>query len=171
MYPAVEPSSVRLKACVCSTIGACDSRWLRLACTSGDAHSLHTTRHLTPPPFLSPPPQPALRKHVKRAFTTAARALEVAGSPLHRLRAQLHYEVARCEAAEDALVKVCSEGCVDRTDVTCKRHGHVRYGLLLRHETADNTIALPAFQICRPPPRPAKSLRYLHFMYCQCLSP
>jgi hypothetical protein len=50
--------------------------------------------------------QPGTRRLVKRAFASAARVLKGAASPLARLRAQLHLELARCEAADDALVKV-----------------------------------------------------------------
>lgn len=50
--------------------------------------------------------QPGLSAAVKRPFAAAARALEAAASPLHRLRAQLHLEVGKCEAAEDSQIKV-----------------------------------------------------------------
>ncbi len=50
--------------------------------------------------------QPPLRRHVKRAFNAAVRALAVAGSPLTRLRAALHLEAAKCDVAEEALIKV-----------------------------------------------------------------
>lgn len=50
--------------------------------------------------------EPELRRHVKRCFTAAAKALESIASPLHRLRTQLHLECAKCEAADDALIKV-----------------------------------------------------------------
>ena len=59
--------------------------------------------------------QPQHRRHVKRAFNSAARALEVIGSPLHRLRVALHLEAAKCDAAEDSLLKasqVCVRACV-----------------------------------------------------------
>jgi hypothetical protein len=46
------------------------------------------------------------RKHCKRAFAAAAKALEVVASPLTKLRAQLHLECAKCEADDDALIKV-----------------------------------------------------------------
>ncbi|GFH19940.1 uncharacterized protein HaLaN_16977, partial [Haematococcus lacustris] len=52
---------------------------------------------------------PNLRKHVKRAFNSAARALEVIDSPKHRLRVQLHLEAAKCDAAEDSLIKAAQE--------------------------------------------------------------
>jgi hypothetical protein len=44
-----------------------------------------------------------LRHHAKRAFTTAATALDASASPLHELRALLHLELAKCDAAEDLL--------------------------------------------------------------------
>ena len=50
--------------------------------------------------------QPDWRRCNKRTFNSAARALEVISSPLHRLRAQLHLEAAKCDAAEDSLIKV-----------------------------------------------------------------
>ncbi|MEW5319069.1 MAG: hypothetical protein WDW38_010242 [Sanguina aurantia] len=53
--------------------------------------------------------QPELRRHVKRAMNAAARALEVIDSPLHRLRAQLHLEAAKCDAMEDSLIKASQE--------------------------------------------------------------
>ncbi|GLC40394.1 Cilia- and flagella-associated protein 46, partial [Pleodorina starrii] len=53
--------------------------------------------------------QPPLRRHVKRAFNAAARALAVAASPLTRLRAALHLEAAKCDAAEEALIKAGQE--------------------------------------------------------------
>lgn len=53
--------------------------------------------------------QPELRHHVKRSFTAAARALDAIASPLHRLRAQLHVETARCEVADESLVKAEQE--------------------------------------------------------------
>ncbi|GLI64300.1 hypothetical protein VaNZ11_007525, partial [Volvox africanus] len=53
--------------------------------------------------------QPQLRRHVKRAFNAAARALAVASSPLTRLRAALHLEAAKCDAAEEALIKAGQE--------------------------------------------------------------
>merc|ERR1711865_13776 len=49
--------------------------------------------------------QPHLRKHVHRLFSAAASALEEIQSPLTRLRAQLHMEVAKCEVAADFLAK------------------------------------------------------------------
>ncbi len=54
--------------------------------------------------------QPGSRRAVKRAFNAAARALAVAASPLTRLRAALHLEAAKCDAAEESLIKVC--GCL-----------------------------------------------------------
>lgn len=53
--------------------------------------------------------QPDWRTHIKRAFNSAARALEVISSPLHRLRVQLHLEAAKCDAAEDSLIKASQE--------------------------------------------------------------
>jgi hypothetical protein len=50
--------------------------------------------------------QPNTRRRVKRCFASAARALEAVASPLGRLRAQLHLELGKCEADDDALVKV-----------------------------------------------------------------
>lgn len=50
--------------------------------------------------------QPELRRHLRSPFATAAKALEVVASPLHRLRVQLHVESAKCEAAEDAPMQV-----------------------------------------------------------------
>ena len=58
--------------------------------------------------------QPEWRRHNKRTFNSAARALEVVASPLHRLRAQLHLEAAKCDAAEDSLIKV--RGLIARTE-------------------------------------------------------
>jgi hypothetical protein len=55
--------------------------------------------------------QPQLRRLAKGPLQAAAKALEALGSPLGRLRAQLHLEAARCEAAEDALVKVGPPPC------------------------------------------------------------
>ena len=54
--------------------------------------------------------QPTHRQHVKRAFNSAAKALEVVCSPLHRLRVALHLEAAKCDAAEDSLIKVRRAG-------------------------------------------------------------
>lgn len=39
------------------------------------------------------------------------KALEVIGSPLHRLRVALHLEAAKCDAAEDSLIKASQEVC------------------------------------------------------------
>lgn len=61
-----------------------------------------STRALAGLPLL----QRGCRTHVRRCFAAAARALAAAGSPLHRLRAQLHLELARCEVAGDNLVQV-----------------------------------------------------------------
>jgi len=49
--------------------------------------------------------QPHLRKHAHRVFTLAAQVLSEISSPLVRLRAMLHYEVAKCELASDFLAK------------------------------------------------------------------
>ncbi|DBA87841.1 TPA: hypothetical protein ACH3X1_004837 [Trebouxia sp. C0004] len=48
-------------------------------------------------------------KQLKRTFTSAAQALAAVGSPLHRLRATLHLEVARGDMADDLLVKAATE--------------------------------------------------------------
>ena len=53
--------------------------------------------------------QPDWRRCNKRTFNSAARALEVISSPLHRLRVQLHLEAAKCDAAEDSLIKASQE--------------------------------------------------------------
>ncbi|KIY97817.1 flagellar associated protein, partial [Monoraphidium neglectum] len=53
--------------------------------------------------------QPNTRRRVKRCFASAARALEAVASPLGRLRAQLHLELGKCEADDDALVKAAKE--------------------------------------------------------------
>jgi len=71
------------------------------------AASCHSPAAPAPaPPAGLPLLQPELRQHVKRPFAAAAKALEVAASPLHRLRAQLHLEIGKCEVADDALIKV-----------------------------------------------------------------
>lgn len=49
--------------------------------------------------------QPHLRKHVHKMFQSAASALEDIDSPLVQLRAHLHSELAKCEAAFDFLTK------------------------------------------------------------------
>lgn len=49
--------------------------------------------------------QDHLRKHVNKLFSVAALALEEIDSPMKKLRAQLHYEVAKCEVASDFLAK------------------------------------------------------------------
>lgn len=67
--------------------------------------TLRSCSHLLPL-TISAPLQPDWRRHVKRCFNSAARALEVISSPLHRLRVQLHLEAAKCDAAEDSLIKV-----------------------------------------------------------------
>eukprot|EP00200_Dunaliella_tertiolecta_P013666 CAMPEP_0202394750 /NCGR_PEP_ID=MMETSP1127-20130417/93597_1 /ASSEMBLY_ACC=CAM_ASM_000462 /TAXON_ID=3047 /ORGANISM="Dunaliella tertiolecta, Strain CCMP1320" /LENGTH=1471 /DNA_ID=CAMNT_0048997397 /DNA_START=145 /DNA_END=4558 /DNA_ORIENTATION=- len=53
--------------------------------------------------------QPNKRRFVKRAFNSAAKALEVISSPLHRLRVHLHLEVAKCDAGDDSLIKASQE--------------------------------------------------------------
>lgn len=50
--------------------------------------------------------QPDLRLRAKGPLQAAAKALEAVSSPLHRLRAQLHLELARCEVADEGHVKV-----------------------------------------------------------------
>ena len=50
--------------------------------------------------------QAETRRHCKRAFAAAAKALEVVASPLTKLRTQLHLECAKCDADDDALIKV-----------------------------------------------------------------
>ena len=50
--------------------------------------------------------QPATRRRAQRALAAAARALEAVAAPAPRLRAPLHLELARCEAADDALLRV-----------------------------------------------------------------
>lgn len=50
--------------------------------------------------------QPGTRRYVKRAFAAAAKALQAVSSPLAQLRAQLHLECGKCEAADDSLLKV-----------------------------------------------------------------
>lgn len=50
--------------------------------------------------------QQSTRKYARKSLYTAGRALETSKSPLHRLRAQIHFETARCEAADDALLRV-----------------------------------------------------------------
>lgn len=52
--------------------------------------------------------QPELRSKAKGPLQAAAKALEAVSSPLQRLRAQLHLELARCEVADDGHVKVGS---------------------------------------------------------------
>jgi hypothetical protein len=59
--------------------------------------------------------QPDWRRYSKRALNSAARALDVISSPLHRLRAQLHLEAAKCDAAEDSLIKVFASLLPDKT--------------------------------------------------------
>ena len=49
--------------------------------------------------------QPHLRKHAHRVFTLAAQVLGEISSPLVRLRAMLHFEVAKCELSSDFLAK------------------------------------------------------------------
>jgi hypothetical protein len=49
--------------------------------------------------------QAHLLKHVHRLFTIAANALEDIDSPLKPLRAKFHFEVAKCEIAQDFLAK------------------------------------------------------------------
>lgn len=77
--------------------------------------------------------QPGLRKHVKRAFNAAARALAVAASPLTRLRAALHLEAGKCDAAEEALIKVGwrgkelgggGGGTCEANEMRSRPHGH-----------------------------------------------
>jgi hypothetical protein len=53
--------------------------------------------------------QPDWHHHCKRTFNSAARALEVLMSPLHKLRVQLHLEAAKCDVAEDSLIKASQE--------------------------------------------------------------
>ena len=53
--------------------------------------------------------QSELRHNVKRPFLAAAAALENIDSQMHRLRAQLHLEVARCFMDEDLLVNATQE--------------------------------------------------------------
>jgi tetratricopeptide (TPR) repeat protein len=53
--------------------------------------------------------QPHLRKHVHRLFAAAASSLEEIGSPLTQLRAQLHFELAKCEVTADFLSKASSQ--------------------------------------------------------------
>ncbi|CAM9887814.1 unnamed protein product, partial [Ectocarpus sp. 8 AP-2014] len=48
------------------------------------------------------------RKHVHRCFSLAAQILQDLQSPLARLRAQLHLEVAKCEMDSDFLAKAAS---------------------------------------------------------------
>jgi hypothetical protein len=45
----------------------------------------------------------ACRTNTMHSFTTH---VQVIASPLHRLRVQLHLEAAKCDAAEDSLIKV-----------------------------------------------------------------
>ena len=45
-----------------------------------------------------------LRPHVKRPFMAAANALAATAAPCHELRAKLHYEVAKCDEADDLLM-------------------------------------------------------------------
>ncbi|CAK4472097.1 unnamed protein product [Aphanomyces euteiches] len=49
--------------------------------------------------------EPHLRKHVHRLFQTATTLLEEIESPLVDLRAQMHFETAKCEIAADYLAK------------------------------------------------------------------
>lgn len=49
--------------------------------------------------------QPHLRQNVYRAFQLAAECLEEISSPLVKLRAQLHFELAKCEEQNDFVVK------------------------------------------------------------------
>ncbi|KAK9813259.1 hypothetical protein WJX72_011566 [[Myrmecia] bisecta] len=53
--------------------------------------------------------QSSTKKLVKRPFAAAAQALAAIASPLHRLRAQLHLEVAKGDMAEDMLAKASNE--------------------------------------------------------------
>eukprot|EP00873_Tetraselmis_striata_P015149 jgi/Tetstr1/435413/TSEL_024322.t1 len=53
--------------------------------------------------------QPNLRVHVKRAFAAAAKALEEIESPLNRLRAALHLEVAKADYLDEVFPKAAGE--------------------------------------------------------------
>lgn len=44
-----------------------------------------------------------LHHHLKRPFTAAAHVLDITASAAHELRAALHYELAKCDAADDLL--------------------------------------------------------------------
>ena len=54
--------------------------------------------------------QPHLRANIHCAFQLAAAALEACNSSLTQLRAQLHFEVAKCEESTDFLARAKDEG-------------------------------------------------------------
>ena len=54
--------------------------------------------------------QPHLRKHIIRSLQLAANALENIGSPLQKLRAQIHFELSKAEEANDFINKALDEG-------------------------------------------------------------
>ncbi|KAG9410401.1 hypothetical protein AC1031_018439 [Aphanomyces cochlioides] len=72
--------------------------------------------------------EPHLRKHVHRLFQTATTLLEEIESPLVDLRAQMHFETAKCEIAADYLAKASV---------------HVNKALALDYGTAKSTTTSP----------------------------
>lgn len=52
-----------------------------------------------------------LRRHVKRPFLAAANALAAVSAPCHELRARLHFEVAKCDEADDLLMSAKAQAC------------------------------------------------------------